>query len=220
MNIEARPQGAFTTNDAYLRAYSMIGLADLVKSHGHDVEPLIKEAGLPLEALTDQDSLISYRRHAMLMEIAAQKLGRPSFALEWALSLSPAFHNLGPLTLLEFFTTTLEDWIDLGIKSLSYHTNGFNFRKVPQTTPGETVYRYAADSFVLSSRQQTEHIFAITCLLARRVTNLPDRNPLVVKFSHSAPADPTLHHDIFRCEIEFDTGVDEFVFSEDLLSAR
>ena len=95
MNIEARPQGAFTTNDAYLRAYSLIGLADLVKSHGHDVEPLIKEAGLPLEALTDQDSLISYRRHAMLMEIAAQKLDRPSFALEWALSLSPAFHNLG-----------------------------------------------------------------------------------------------------------------------------
>lgn len=197
----------------------MIGFVDLVRGMGAEPDPLIADAGLPLAALTDHDMLISYRRHAMLLEIAAQRLGRPSFGLEWARTVAPEFHNLGPLTLLEFFTSTFREWIDLGIRSLAYHTNAFNFRKMPQDTPGHATYRYAADSFVLSSRQQTEHIFAITCMLARRVTNLPDENPLLVRFSHSGPDDLTLHRDIFGCDIEFDAGVDEFVFSDDLLSA-
>lgn len=197
----------------------MIGFVDLVRGMGAEPDPLIADAGLPLASLTDHDMLISYRRHAMLLEIAAQRLGRPSFGLEWARTVAPEFHNLGPLTLLEFFTSTFREWIDLGIRSLAYHTNAFNFRKMPQDTPGHATYRYAADSFVLSSRQQTEHIFAITCMLARRVTNLPDENPLLVRFSHSGPVDLTLHRDIFGCDIEFDAGVDEFVFSDDLLGA-
>lgn len=197
----------------------MIGFVDLVRGLGAEPDPLIADAGLPLASLTDHDMLISYRRHAMLLEIAAQRLGRPSFGLEWARTVAPEFHNLGPLTLLEFFTSTFREWIDLGIRSLAYHTNAFNFRKMPQDTPGHATYRYAADSFVLSSRQQTEHIFAITCMLARRVTNLPDENPLLVRFSHSGPDDLTLHRDIFGCDIEFDAGVDEFVFSDDLLGA-
>ncbi len=205
--------------EAYLRAHSMIGFAHLVRDLGGDCDGLIKEAGIPPASLTDHDMLISYRRHAMLLEIAARQLGRPSFALDWAKAVSPEFHNLGPLTLLEFFTSTFREWIDLGIRSLAYHTNAFNFRKMPQEIPGQTTYRYAADSFVLSSRQQTEHIFAITCMLARRVTNLPDENPLLVRFSHSGPADLTLHRDIFGCDIEFDAGIDEFVFSDHLLDA-
>ncbi|PZX39409.1 helix-turn-helix protein [Roseinatronobacter thiooxidans] len=207
-------------NEAYLRAHSMIGFCDLVREMGHDPIAMIEEAGLPVAALTDHDLLIPYRRHALLLELAARRLGRPAFALEWACAVAPQFHNLGPLTLLEYFTATFREWIDLGIRSISYHTNGFNFRKIPQTTFGQTTYRYAADSFVLSSRQQTEHIFALTCMLARRVTNLPEENPLLVRFSHSAPTDLSLHQAIFGCKIEFDASVDELVFSDHLLDAR
>ncbi|WFE73579.1 AraC family transcriptional regulator [Roseinatronobacter sp. S2] len=197
----------------------MIGFVDLVRGLGQDPLNLIEEAGLPVASLTDQDLLIPYRRHALLLEIAARRLERPAFALEWACAVAPHFHNLGPLTLLEYFTSTFREWIDLGIRSISFHTNGFNFRKIPQTARGQTTYRYASDSFVLSSRQQTEHIFALTCMLARRVTNLPHENPLLVRFSHSAPADLAPHRKIFRCEIEFDASVDEFVFSDALLDA-
>jgi AraC-like DNA-binding protein len=211
---------ALPFNEAYIRAHSMIGFADLVAGLGQDPVDLIEEAGLPTASLTDQDLLISYRRHAMLLEIAARRLDRPSFALQWAQALAPDFHNLGPLTLLEYFTSTFREWIDLGMRSLSYHTNGFNFRKIPEAAPGQLTYRYASDSFVLSSRQQTEHIFALTCMLARRVTNLPNENPLLVRFSHSAPVDLSLHRKIFRCKIEFDASVDEIIFSDHLLEAR
>lgn len=217
--MKTKPSPTMAQGEVYLRAHSMIGFADLVRGFGAEPEPLIEEAGLPLASLTDHDMLISYRRHALLMEISAQRLGRPAFALDWAKAVAPEFHILGALTLLEFFTSTFREWIDLGIKSLGYHSNAFNFRKMPTDAPGQTTYRYAADSFVLSSRQQTEHIFAVTCMLARRVTNLPDENPLLVRFSHSAPSDQSLHRDIFRCDLEFDAGVDEFVFSERLLDA-
>lgn len=203
--------------EAYLRSHSMIGFADLVRRFGH--EPLMEEAELPLASLTDHDMLISYRRHALLLEISARRLGQPSFALEWARAVAPEFHTLGALTLMDYFTSTFQEWIDLGIKSLCYHSNGFNFRKMPPDGSGQTTYRYASDSFVLTSRQQTEHIFAVTCLLARRVTNLPDENPLRIRFSHSEPADLSLHREIFRCDMEFDAGVDEIVFSETVLGA-
>lgn len=218
MNVIAK--ASIGLGEAYLRSYSMIGFSEIVRRYDMEPELLLEEAGLPLSALKDHDLLISYRRHAMLLEITALRLGRPSFALEWAQAVAPDFLNLGPLTLLDFFTKTFREWIELGIRSIRHHTNGFNFSEVPQSSPGQTTYRYTADSFVLSSRQQTEHIFALTCMLARRVTNLPDDNPLLVRFSHSAPKDQSLHRDIFRCNLEFDAGVDEIVFSDHLLEAR
>lgn len=205
--------------EAYLRSYSMIGYASIVREFGGNPEALVEEAGLPSSSLVDHDMLISYRRHAVLLELSAQRLGRPSFAIDWALAATPEFHNLGPLTLLEFFTSTFREWIELGIRTIAYHTNGFNFVQVPESRPGLTTYRYASDSFVLSSRQQTEYIMAVTCMLARRVTSLPHENPELVRFSHSQPIDISPHREVFRCDIEFDAGVDEIAFSQSLLDA-
>ncbi|MEQ9565771.1 MAG: AraC family transcriptional regulator ligand-binding domain-containing protein, partial [Pseudomonadales bacterium] len=76
-------------NESYLRAHSLIGFCDLVSSHGGNPKLLLEEVGIPLKALTDHDMLIAYRCHAMLMEIAARRLERPSFGLEWARSVAP-----------------------------------------------------------------------------------------------------------------------------------
>ncbi|MBN9056550.1 AraC family transcriptional regulator [Shinella sp. PSBB067] len=208
------------SNGSYIRACALIGFVELARKLGGDPDSLLLEAGLSPSILKDVDMLVSFRRCAILLELSAQRLGRPSFGLEWAIASQPHFQNLGPLTLLEFVTADFREWLDLGLRSLTYHTNAYVLRQVEPDRPGEVCFRYTCDSFALTSRQQTEHIFALIVMLARKACNRPDERPSLIRFSHKKPADLSLHENIFRCPIEFDAAHDEFVFPDALLQLR
>ncbi len=208
------------SNGSYIRACALIGFVELAGKLGGDPDALLLEAGLSPSILKDVDRLVSFRRCAILLELSAQRLGRPSFGLEWALASQPHFQNLGPLALLEFVTADFREWLDLGLRSLTYHTNAYVLRQVEPDRPGEVRFRYTCDSFALTSRQQTEHIFALIVMLARKACNMPDERPSLIRFSHKRPADVSLHEEIFRCPLEVDAAHDELVFSEALLQVR
>lgn len=208
------------SNGSYIRACALIGFAELVRELGGDPDPLFLDAGLSPSILKDVDMLVSFRRCAILLELSAQRLGRPSFGLEWAIASQPHFQNLGPLTLLEFLTADFREWLDLGLRSLTYHTNAYVLQEIEPERPEEVRFRYTCDSFALTSRQQTEHTFALIVMLARKACNRPGTHPLLIRFSHKKPADLSLHAEIFGCPIEFDAAYDEFVFPKAYLHFR
>lgn len=208
------------SNGSYIRACALIGFDELARKLGGDPDALLLEAGFIPSIIKDVDMLVSYRRCAILLELSAQRLGSPSFGLEWAAASQPHFQNLGPLTLLEFVTADFREWLDLGLRSLAYHTNAYVLRQVEPDRPGEIRFRYTSDSFALTSRQQTEHTFALIVMIARKACNRPDVDPSLIRFSHKRPADVSLHEEIFHCPIEFDAPHDEFVFPETFLEFK
>jgi AraC-like DNA-binding protein len=203
--------------DAYCRATVLIGFVEVVREFGGDGVNLLDEVGIDRAALREVDLLISYRRYALLLELAAQRLARPSFALEWAQRFPEDYPSLGPLALLASYVNSIEEWLDTGLKYWRYHTDAFTLRRLVDEA-GHSVLRYHAGSFALPGRQLAELNLAVLLLLGRRVTGHDDIRPSVVRFQHNRPADTNLHEEIFRCPIEFDADHTEAVIDPKFLA--
>ncbi len=102
--------------EPYCRATVLIGFEPLVASVGGDPLALIDEAGLPREALAKVDMLLSYRKVSLLHELAAKRLGWPTFGLDWGMSTAPTFADIGPVMMMSRFERVFGDWTRSAIK--------------------------------------------------------------------------------------------------------
>jgi AraC-like DNA-binding protein len=205
--------------DSYIRAMALIGFTSLVDDAGGDGLALLDEAGLERSALRDPDTLISFRRLAVLLELAAVRLNRPNFALEWATATDNAA-NFGPVILLASYVQNVEEWIVAAVKYWRFHTNGFTIRLLKDADGGSPILRYEADSFALPGRQMSEVVLANMCQMARVVTHDSTCAPTLVRFQHSRPQTTDAHTQMFRCPIEFNADQTELVFDSSLLERK
>jgi AraC-like DNA-binding protein len=206
--------------DSYIRASVLIGFVELVENAGGDPFALLDEAKIPRSALNDFDQLISFRSLALLHEMAAQQLNRPSFGLEWTLAIGHDHANHGPVILLGKLVETLGQWIEITGRYWRFHSNAFTMPlSVNEATQTATV-RYFGDSFVTPGRQIIECVMANVCILARDVTNNDTVRPRIVRFQHSRPRDTSIHKQVFRCPIEFDCEHSELEMDATLLSLK
>jgi AraC-like DNA-binding protein len=202
--------------DTYIRALALIGFVDLVEQSGGDGLALLDAAGIDRAALHDFDRLISFRRMALLMELAAVQLNRPNFGLDWVLAQAEG-ENFGPLILLANYARNLEEWFVAGVKYWRFHTNAFTIRLLKEEAGQAAVMRYEADSFALPGRQMAEAVLANMCKAARLVTSDETTGPVLVRFQHSRPRNIDAHTRAFRCPIEFNADHTELVGDAALL---
>jgi AraC-like DNA-binding protein len=205
--------------ESYIRASALIGFTDLVEQAGGNGLALLDEAGIEHAALSNLDGLISFRKLAVLMEIAAVRLDRPNFGLEWSLSIEN-IANHGPIILLASYVQTIEEWFEAAIKYWRFHTNAFTIRLIKDEASQSTVLRYEADSFALPGRQMSETVLANMCQMARLVTDDDTFGPTLVRFQHSQPKNLDLHTRMFRCPIEFNADHTELVGGPELLDRK
>ena len=211
---------ALPSGEACIRGLALIGFQSLVEQSGGNAVALLDEAGISPSALTEVDRMISFRSIATLLELAAQRLDRPSLGLEWTLRTPDEFPNLGPLIMVGSLVSTYGEWIKAARDYWRFHTNAFTIELRPDEQTGLVAGRYHADSFAMPCRQLTEHIMGNVCALSRVVVGRPDENPTLVRFQHARPGDTSLHEAVFRCGVLFDQDHTEFVFDQKFLSCR
>lgn len=204
-------------DDRYIRATQLIGFQELVEEHGGDAQELLMRAGIGLTALSNIDGLISFNAYGRLLEIASHELSRPSLGLDWTLNALPHFPALGPLVLLARFVSNVQEWIDTSIQYWKFHTDAFTMEQRNDEATGHVGLRYISCSVALPTRQLTEATFGNICGLARSVTQELNRNPSVIRFQHTRPADLSCHKRVFRCPIEFGAEHNEIVFDPAIL---
>ncbi len=206
--------------DSYIRASVLIGFVELVEAAGGDPYALLDEAKIPRTALDNIDALISYRGLAMLQELSAQRLNRPSFGLEWSLAMGQDHVNHGPLIVLGKFVNTLGEWIELAIKYWRFHTNAFTMRITVDTATNTATVRYLGDAFVTPGRQLTECVMLNIFHISRDITGNIEVKPSLMRFQHSRPRDISLHEKAFGCPIEFDCEHTEAEFDASFLALK
>lgn len=204
----------------YIRAYALVGFTELVEARQGDPFALLKSAGFSEKVLDDPNRLISWQDLCFLMELSAEKLNRPSFGLEWALSIPDHFPNVGSTVLVAQFVNDFREWIESSMRYWRSHTNAFTLHFFDDPDNDLVTFRYEVVSNTLPSRQQVEYSFGNNVRMARVVVSAADENPSLVRFQHPRPADTSLHDLIFRCPIEFDAPHNEFVFERRLLGYR
>lgn len=204
--------------EAYIRADCLFGFESLIRSFGGDPYDFAERAGLPREAFSNSNMLISWPRQGIFCELAAQELGRPNFGLEHALSLPDTYPNAGAAILLSQVTATFEEWFHACARYARYHTDAWTALLIVDESPLACV-RLLENPLVMPPRHQTEGLVASLHLMAKTVLGAEsDEKAHVVRFRHARPEDTRLHQEIFDCPVEFEALHNEFVFSSEYLA--
>lgn len=205
------------SDGAYIRACTLCGFAELVKSKGGDPIDLLERAGIDPRALGAPEMLISFVRKGALLEMASEELGSASLGLEWALAIPAHFPNAGPMLLLKETTATFGEWFGRSTQYWRLGKNGIVPQIINVGSPDGAAFRIALRGSVPVPRQQLEYLNGKVVRLSRAVLMDDEVNPFRVRFSHSRPQDTTLHDLIFRCPVEFDADQDEILFDGEIL---
>lgn len=200
----------------YIRGAVIIGFAELVAAAGGDPVALVEKAGFSRDVLREPDGLISWARLGVLMELAAGELDKPSFGLDWALSVPSHFPNAGPMPLMAHFVETARELVEAIVQYWRYHTNAVTLQLLDDGTSPHVIFRYRSETLAPASRHLMECILGTGCRMARTVMGR-DENPTVVRFRHGRPPDTTQHDALFRCPLEFDAAHNEFVLDRKML---
>jgi AraC-like DNA-binding protein len=209
---------ASSAREPFIRAQAMVGFAEIVQRFGGDPAALVAEVGLPPTVLADFDGLISFPRFCQLMELAALKLGRPTFGLDWLASSSERYAVAGPLLHLSNFVEDFEEWMDAGVNFWRTHCNGATMQKI-KTDDGMVSFRCFYPYFETPPRQFTEYVMGFILLLTRRVIGIEEALA-TMSFQHSAPPDVTIYQTLFERPVTFDAAHSELVMPAFHLARR
>lgn len=201
----------------YTRAYVLVSFADFVESQGSNSLELLTSAGFSENVLNRPERLIPYRDLCLLFELSSEKLARPSFGLELALSVPDHFPNVGPTVLIAQFVGTFREWIEGSMRYLRVHTNALTLRLLDDGQSNLVTFRFDVDAHMPTSRQHVEYVLGNSSRMGRIVMANAEVNPSLVRFQHSRPRDTARHDEVFRCPIEFDAPHNELLFERRLL---
>jgi len=200
----------------YIRALCLAGVSDLLAGQGHDLAPLLAECGLPESALRQVDMLVEFRRIQALFELAAHRFGIADLGLRAALHMQPHFLQTGPVLALARFSPNVREWMRDATGYWGWHTNAFWPELVEEVSPGQSVIRVHSAVAQAWPRQHTEHMMTTMVSLTRNAAERQD-NASVVRFQHHAPADTSLHAQLFGCPVEFGCEHTEVEFRSEIL---
>jgi AraC-like DNA-binding protein len=192
--------------DRFVRFATLIGYAQLARSVGLDPERLLAAEGLDPADLADQDTWTRAAPVARLLERSAAESGREDFGVR--LSLMRRFSALGPLSVVLREEPDLRSGLDLLIR-YQHAYNGVLDLRLLEADDLATVQVWLDFGEPVPVRQALDQT-ATTLLSIIHTLVRADWEPLSVHFSHPAPADLTVFHQVFGPALRFDaefTGV-------------
>lgn len=193
-----------------IRSASLTHFADIAQRHGLDPQALVRAVGLPVKCLHDPDLKIDSNAVSRLLELAAEQAREPAFGL--LMGDSRRLSNLGPLGLLLRDEPTLRHALDAIVRHIRVHNEALVVRVEEQDHLVLIREEFALDS-AEPRRQAVELAMAVT----HRILSFfmgASWKPRLVCFSHSAPANRSMHHRVFGDKVEFDHAFNGLLCSQ------
>jgi AraC-like DNA-binding protein len=194
---------------AWARAATLTNYAELARSKGLDPEKMLARVKIDPEDLRDPDTRISSRAVLLLLEDSAIESGCTQFGLLLA-ELRP-FSLLGALSLLLEHQETLRDTL---VALIEYqHVLSDTLSLSLEDLGDSSILRTQLITQIqIPPRQGLEFAMAVT---ARALLALGggEWRPESAHFMHRAPADLGIHRRVFRCDLQFESSFNGFVYS-------
>jgi len=147
-----------------IRAESLQGFSELVKSLDGDVAGLLKKQGLSTKLLRGQGQFLSYRRYIQLLEDCSKVLHCDDFGIE--LAAKQSIDILGPLAIVAKQATTLEEALSCLVKYIHFHTPGLMIGLTNLPNDNESLMSF---SIVLPEVAEAKQTYELTLALASQV---------------------------------------------------
>lgn len=187
---------------AMVRSESLTYFAELVRSRGHDPEPLFASAGIDPGKLTEHDRFFPYRRMIQLLENTADRLACPDFGLRLA-QRQYAEGILGPLDIAMRNSPSVADAWRFCADHVHTYSAGAHVTIFDETERQRTAIRFEILlPRLYRQRQAVEHALLISHL-ATRMFSGGRALPLEVWFTHEPLEGATAHEECFGCRARF-----------------
>lgn len=181
-----------------------------------DYLAMLDEFGIPREALHNRNLFISHERLGQFFEEVARVSGDANLALRHAIQFSPDFPNFGSLVQIARFCVSLRDWIVQASRLAWLQTNAW-LPHLEERPDGLASFRLIEGPVRRMPRQLCEATLASMFMLVRELVEDHQSTARRVCFRHDAPADLSLHHEIFQSELHFGCDQNGFLFDARLL---
>lgn len=173
---------------------------ELSLSLGIDPVRLMRDHGLDPSLLAFQDTRIPAVAVVQLLEDSASASGRDDFGVR--LAELRQFSNLGPLSLVLREEPDVRSALELLIRYEHTYNEAMRLRKTERNELAamEVGFDFGED---IPCRQALELAVGVVCGILREFLGA-DWRPVSACFSHSAPADCTVHERVFGVTPQFD----------------
>lgn len=182
-----------------IRSASLTHFSRQARAHGLDAPALLREVGLPVQALDDADMKVSASAVIALLELASERSG----VTDWGLRMAEErkLSNLGPLGLLLRDAPTLAEALEYIARHIHVHNEALavDLQKEDHTV----ILRLEPTAEAKGSvRQFTEMVLGV----AHRFLGLflgAGWSPKLVCFAHAPGAPRARYRAYFGCDVEF-----------------
>jgi AraC-like DNA-binding protein len=196
------------------RASSLHGFNEFTRSQNLNPAALLREAGLPRDALENPDALISFHRFALVLELASKASENPLFGLEFGLHQGVGI--FGSLFYLMRNAQSVGDALrDLGHY---FHVHDNYGDVVVHRADDHALLYYATEAQNLpGSRQVSELVVGVGHQLMR--TLLGGRwQPAVAMFQHAPAVNLVRYRRLLGVAPRFNSAFDAWMFDVGLLN--
>lgn len=186
-----------------MRSAGMRGFGAVVRAHGGNAEALAERYSVPLEALEQDDILVSGTAMARLLEGAARELPCPDLGLQMAQYQDIGI--LGPLAVAVENSPTVGAALECASRFLFVHSPVLSFNIVddPQNRPGVVGLQYgAADNGAPPPRQGADVGLAFAHRMIRFLAG-GSYGLLSVHLPHSPLAPRSRYLEVFGADVDF-----------------
>lgn len=193
----------------YCRTITLNGVEGFVRSHGHNLNRVLKQVNLSPAHLGDSEGFISWNAVCDLMERLSHLPDLDNFGIRWARAVPTDFRHVGPMLHLASLSKTGRDFLNLAARYHRVHKNGMSHHVI-HDAENESV-RWQLRIAVASVPCHQMVAFSLANTYRQTKMFFPKTVFLKVCFAFPEPEDAALYRTYFSCPLEFDAPFSELV---------
>lgn len=202
---------------SYIRSFSLIGVPEICASIGVDCDALMVRVGLDPAHLQSNDTFISVRDFATLLEVMSNETGIGDVGIQLGIVNQPYYPNLGSIVFMARFCKNVREWEAMAQRLWEFQATGFVFTLIEEVSPGLSILRYDVTDGSKSPRQHSEYAIANIIGLMRSVTGMADQPPEKVNLRHTQIAGCDAMEKFAGCGVVYDAQYNEIIFATSIL---
>ena len=199
-----------------VRVGPLVNLAALVRSLGHDPEPIFRECGIDIETFGDPDNRIPYLRSSRLFAHCAESTACEHIGLLLGQMAEPSY--LGLPGFLAHAAPTVEQALVTLVEILDLHDEGGTASL--DIGSNFSSFSYSVNLDGVNAIEQINDLAAVMIYKILILLCGPEFTAASVRLQRREPADRTPWRRFFRTTVYFDSTECEVTFSNQCLARK
>ncbi len=201
---------------SFIRGTALLGFRELARDLGADPDRLLRAAHVPIDAVGDQDSFISYRGVVAVLESAAAATKALDFGRQ--LAMRQGIEILGPVGVAARTASTVGAALAAIEQYMSVYSGAVSVTiDADATQPNARLQWRITESRVPPHAQSAELSIGVSVRVLRLFTD-PEFVPTEVRFRHQPRGPVADYQRYFGCPVTFERSSHCLVFPRSVLT--